>query len=160
MKEQIVMLKMLVVMNKSIVKFILFVSILFIYQTSKGQDLSGVWRYSNKYINVEIELKQIDSQITGTHCIVYGTLGDYVDCSEANEISIEGKLNKNTAIVSIKSYYSGYSGKIELIKDSDNKLKWVLVESPKDVFFYPKEIILTKDLNDFQKPHESSEDQH
>ncbi len=143
---------MLIAMSKYLFKSIVVMIFLCAWQNSVSQDFNGTWRYSNNYISIEIELQQFGNNVTGTHCIIYGVSGDSIDCCEEGKSSIHGNVTQNCVNATIESYYSGYFGEVNLILESNNSLVWKLIKMPKDVFFYPKSVTLTKDKNAFTNP--------
>ena len=110
-----------------------------------SQDISGMWKFENQYVYVEINITQSQGNLTGNHCIVYGAEGDFIDCADDNESTISGALDKGVFTINIKSEYAVDSvSKINLKLLPNGDLEWTLVSSLKDISFYPKKVILKK----------------
>ena len=131
-------------MNKIIINVILLLAV---SCNSYSQDIFGIWKFTNQYVDIELELKEANSKVEGLHCIVYGAQGDYVDCASENINTISGELINGTYNLSIRSEYT-VDGVVHIsLKFVDGKLKWTLLSNtnPGELFFYPKEATLTKE---------------
>ncbi|WP_188221685.1 hypothetical protein [Flavobacterium pokkalii] len=136
-------IKQMLTVNKIIISF----TLLIITSCTKvyTQDYNGKWIAKNNYIDIELELKQTGNIIEGGHCIIYGAEGNYMDCSDVNQKTINGILENGKVILDIQSKYVDGIVKISLELLSDGKLAWKLINYPKGIFFYPDSIYLEKD---------------
>ena len=142
--KQMKNLKMSIVMNKIIINVVLFLAV---SCNSYSQNISGIWKFANQYIDIELELKETDNKVEGLHCIIYGAQGDYVDCASKNINTISGELINGTYNLSIRSEYTVDGVVLISLKLVDGKLKWALLSNTNssELFFYPKEVTLTKE---------------
>lgn len=135
--------KMLTVMNKIFISFILLVTM---SCSGYGQEISGVWKLENQYIDIELNLEESENKITGYHCLIYGAQGDFMDCASDDKSTVSGELKDGVYLISIDSEYI-VDGVVEISLDLDgDKLKWKLLSNTNsgELFFYPDEVTLSK----------------
>lgn len=136
--------KMLTAINKILVSFVLYI---IMSCNSYGQDITGVWIFENQYINVELNLEESDSKVTGYHCLIYGAQGDFIDCSNNDKNTISGELKDGVYHINIDSEYI-VDGVVKVsLKLDAGQLKWKLLSNTNsgELFFYPEGITLSKD---------------
>lgn len=101
------------------------------------------WNKNNDYSTFDLELKIINNEIKGEHCIV-SMNGRRIDCTDQDKYSIKGTLNGNIANITYTSYYSNTSGKATLELLNDGTLKWKITKEARGQTFFPIKAILVK----------------
>ncbi len=102
------------------------------------------WEKNDDKHDFSLNIYMKDGILNGSHCYVLNG-GEKMDCPDNKDQSSFSMSNfrYDTITVSIRSFYSGKTGKIKL-EIKNGKLYWKLVKPPKGEYYFPKEAILVK----------------
>jgi hypothetical protein len=99
-------------------------------------NFGGNWRSPDENTSFVLFLTQNNSSLTGYHCAI-GENGRKIDCANLGELTLQGIIQGDSAIITFTSKYCGKSGVAILKKVNSTTLDWRIQEEPNGIFFLP-----------------------
>ncbi len=107
---------------------------------------AGVWKFKADSTIFTLEITQIGTKLSGTHCCtLFG--GNKIDCAvEPDEVSITGTAsNADSVSVSFKSSFCNKTGRATIKKISPTKIRWIIRKEPAGEYYLLSDVVLVKE---------------
>lgn len=108
-------------------------------------NFSGKWHTETANSSFDLDLKQIQNKISGSHCAVQMS-GNSIDCVlDDTTISLTGIVENDSVVaVTFTSQVSQKTGAAKISKVNDTTIEWRIITKPHGVFHIPNHTILAK----------------
>lgn len=115
------------------------------FGTLQTANFQGTWKSTTARSEFTLSLKQLSSELTGSHCSVQLD-GNRIDCGpDDSDVSITGAVNDPAVVtVSFKSFSGGSAGKATIKKLTSTTVEWTIIQKPRGEFYIPSHAVLTK----------------
>jgi hypothetical protein len=119
------------------ISFLVYLSVII---CSGQRNFSGHWNSHSERSSFSLFLTQKQDSLIGYHISVMEN-GNRIDASYQNEITIRGKILKDSAIIIFKSTYCRMYGFATIYKTGPDTLKWKITNPPHGLFYIPRSAI-------------------
>ncbi|KOF03865.1 hypothetical protein OB69_04750 [Roseivirga seohaensis subsp. aquiponti] len=109
---------------------------------------SGQWEWikNDDTSTFNLELNELNTFVTGTHCIsaLNGNKSDCVGIIDEDEISIKGSITNNVLKVTFKGSFADGEGQAEIRFISADKIEWKVTKKIAGENYFPQQATLVK----------------
>ena len=123
-------------------KVFILVLLLSFLPLAKEVDYSGHWSYRGDGARFSLMLEQEGNSVVGKHVsTMLG--GQRIDAAIGDDTTIQGTIENGELVASIKSMYSGATGKAQISFVGQDSIYFEFVERPEECWI-PDKVVLTK----------------